>query len=352
MVCSRSFCISLIALFFTGIGIGQHINEFHYDNTGSDEGEFIEIVIVDPQPVNLIEYKVYLYRSSDGTSYRSRSLNGITPTCSSGMCYYVWSVNPIQNGPNGIAIVQETISDTTLYDFISYEGAFTATDGGAKGVSSIDIGISEDGNTPVGWSLQERSDGTWFAGPETRGSVNPIELLSFEAKYVEERNGVLVAWQTASEINNQFFEIQRSLDQQSFWTIAKIEGAGNSQEIRKYSYFDQVQDRKWIFYRLKQTDYDGSVSYSWVISIRIHSENTLRDVRLITRPNNIQLHSSGYKHPIDIALYDAIGRKLFSREKVHTGEYIPVSIPLRGIVFYHLQSRGMQHTDRLLIMGK
>lgn len=332
----------------------QYISEFHYDNVGGDQGEFIEVVIQNPQPTDLKEYKIYLYRSN-GTYYRDRRLYGIAPLCSGGMCYYVWTLNPINNGPsNGIALVRETDIDTTVYDFISYEGTLTATDGGAVDSSSTDIGISEDNSTPVGWSLQKRKDGVWIAGPETKGYVNPIELLSFDGFYHNEKKGVVLEWRTASELNNRYFEIQKSFDQRSFRTLAEVAAAGHSQELRSYSFIDLNTNHGQVYYRLKQVDYDGSFAYSPVIAVAIDhgSGGVLANVKPVLRHQEIYLSPSGYRHPVDLSIYDGLGRRILYLKQIRPGGVIPFSCTTHVVLFYKIQSQGRQHSGRFMTLGQ
>ena len=122
------------------------INEFHYDDGGTDAGEFVEVAA--PTGTDLSTYAVVLYNGSGGASYDTDPLSAFTasgPFGPSGV-FTLWTlaypVNGIQNGsPDGIALVQ----GTTVLEFLSYEGSFTATNGPASGMTSVDIGVSELG---------------------------------------------------------------------------------------------------------------------------------------------------------------------------------------------------------------
>ncbi len=93
----------------------------------------------------------------------------------------------------------------------------------------------------------------------------PVELTSFTAETVSD--GVLLKWTTASELNNQGFEIEKSSDGIKFFIIAFVEGAGTSTETKEYSYTDDVEFKggESFFYRLKQVDLDGTVQYSSIV---------------------------------------------------------------------------------------
>ncbi|MEE2951533.1 MAG: choice-of-anchor I family protein [Pseudomonadota bacterium] len=151
------------------------INEFHYDNAGGDVGEFVEIA--GPADADLDGFSIVLYNGSNGSSYATYALTVGTSTVSNGVRFITVELpkDGLQNGaPDGIALV----GPEGVVQFLSYEGAFTATDGPAAGMTSTDIGVAEGGE-PAGQSLQltgtgsEASDFTW-TGPadETPGAAN------------------------------------------------------------------------------------------------------------------------------------------------------------------------------------
>lgn len=93
----------------------------------------------------------------------------------------------------------------------------------------------------------------------------PVELNSFTASV---NNGeVNLTWETASEINNLGFELQRSMDNKTWNTFAFIEGKGNSSIATKYSYVDKNPPAWKTFYRLVQNDYDGAKKIFDVIEV-------------------------------------------------------------------------------------
>jgi hypothetical protein len=152
------------------------INEIHYDNSGTDAGEAIEIA--GPAGANLAGWSLVLYNGANGQSYNSRTLSGVIPDQQNGFGTLVFDypTDGIQNGsPDGIALV----NGTALVQFLSYEGSFTAVNGPAAGVTSTDIGVAETSSTPLGESLQLRGAGsiyqdfTWdVPSPSSPGAVN------------------------------------------------------------------------------------------------------------------------------------------------------------------------------------
>ncbi len=107
----------------------------------------------------------------------------------------------------------------------------------------------------------------------------PIELLSFNAHLIE--NKVELKWSTASEINNDYFTIEKSYDVIDWDVIGIIDGAGNSNQILNYQYLD-TKLKGIQYYRLKQTDFDSKFEYSKIVSVNYSIDNILNT---ITYPN-------------------------------------------------------------------
>lgn len=107
-------------------------------------------------------------------------------------------------------------------------------------------------------------------GSSTGNNPLPIELLSFHAKPYN--NTVLLSWETASEINNDFFSLERSTDAINFYKIGEVDGSGTSVEPVKYFYVDENPFQGISYYRLKQTDFDGSYEYFPAIAVEINEE--------------------------------------------------------------------------------
>ena len=158
------------------------VSEFHYDNTGTDTGERVEISA--PAGTSLGGWSVVFYNGSTpgaAVTYRTLTLSGTIPaTCDArGVLFFSLPTDGIQNGPNdGFALV----GPSGVVELLSYEGSFTASNGPAAGMESVDIGVSQAGTAPVGSSIQRRGDGTWsFETSNTFGACNdgdepPVEV--------------------------------------------------------------------------------------------------------------------------------------------------------------------------------
>ncbi len=153
------------------------VNEIHYDNTGTDAGEAVEVA--GPAGTDLSGWSLVLYNGNGGGAYEATPLSGTIPDQDDGFgtLSFGYPSNGIQNGsPDGVALVDPAGS---VVQFLSYEGVFTAAGGPADGRASADIGVSESGSDPVGQSLRltgsgdEDADFIW-APPAAAsfGSVN------------------------------------------------------------------------------------------------------------------------------------------------------------------------------------
>lgn len=101
----------------------------------------------------------------------------------------------------------------------------------------------------------------------------PISLVKFEGKALNSTQAKLT-WQTASEQNNQYFEVEKSIDGQNFEKIITVDGAGNSSILRNYSVIDN-DFRNMAYYRLRQKDFNGASTLSHVMIVKGNTENLL-----------------------------------------------------------------------------
>jgi hypothetical protein len=153
------------------------INEIHYDNSGTDVDEGIEIA--GPAGTDLTGWTVVCYNGNGGGTYANITLNGslADQTNGFGTIWFPVAVNGLQNGnPDGVALVN---SSTEVIQFLSYGGTFAAADGPANGITSTDIGVAQSSSTAVGYTLQLQGTGTtytdftWAANiAATRGASN------------------------------------------------------------------------------------------------------------------------------------------------------------------------------------
>jgi hypothetical protein len=110
-----------------------------------------------------------------------------------------------------------------------------------------------------------------------------IELVFFYARPDKDKRKVKLEWQTASEVNNDFFTIEKSLNGTDWEIVKKVDGAGNSGKLLNYSAYDYSPYAGVSYYRLKQTDYDGGYTISGIISI-----DNLKGTKSVIRISNMK----------------------------------------------------------------
>ena len=128
------------------------------------------------------------------------------------------------------------------------------------------------------------------------------------------KSNVDITWATASEINNAYFDVERSADAESFTSIAKVAGAGNSEITINYKIIDNNPLAGVSYYRLKQVDVDSNFTYSDVVSVL---DSRIRDKSgsdkgfpyLITTPS-VHIDASGSDVPVIVTVFDISGRMI------------------------------------------
>lgn len=134
---------------------------------------------------------------------------------------------------------------------------------------------STTGNTTSGSILSGSAISSF--SPFTLASASsanplPIKLVDFTASIVREETAVLLDWQTESEVNNDFFTIERSSDGYNWIAIHKASGAGSSNSLLRYEHLDENPLSGISYYRLKQTDFDGEYEYFPVRSVILSND--------------------------------------------------------------------------------
>lgn len=175
-LCALAVCASAHADVF--------INEFHYDNSGTDSNEKIEVIA--PAGTSLAGWKIVLYNGNGGVQYGTYNLSGTTTDQCGGhgtSVVTIPSTPGLQNGaPDGFALVN---ASNQVVQFLSYEGTFAATDGPASGMTSSAIPQAETDTTPAGYSLRLTGSGSAYsqfswaaAAASSFGACNPGQTLS------------------------------------------------------------------------------------------------------------------------------------------------------------------------------
>lgn len=157
----------------------------------------------------------------------------------------------------------------------------------------------------------------------------PVELRTFQA-YSEQKQ-VKLYWQTASELNNDYFNIERSSDGKNFETIGKIKGKGTTMTINNYTFSDQNPLNGINYYRLKQVDWNDNFEYSPIAVIQINS--TESELKIYPNPANdfikIELPKS-WSDDVSIQIFDVAGQLVYHEKSNDKLSIIPLSMLPKG----------------------
>ena len=157
---------------------------------------------------------------------------------------------------------------------------------GAETAVVRDLNICKgDGSNPIIDLVSGTID---TASIEICGLALPVELYTYDVKLKD--NQVRIDWSTASEIDNDYFIVERSTDGYYFEEFAKVEGSGNTTSIRNYGVTDEFPFEGVSYYRLRQVDYDGKMTFFDIKTV--DNKNGYVDKNGITVfPNPIMEHS-------------------------------------------------------------
>lgn len=169
----------------------------------------------------------------------------------------------------------------------------------------------------------------------------PIELAAFDLKTSDET--VILSWITESETNNKGFDIQRFSGLNMVWkTIAFVSGAGSSHASEEYNYEDAAAPPGVNYYRLKQVDYDQTVSFSSVITAKLEEENkytmypTLARYEVLIKMNGKHDHNRSRQYQV----FDLMGQ-LMHEGPFAEGVTLDVSAYSAGSYFVNISFGGI-----------
>ena len=184
----------------------------------------------------------------------------------------------------------------------------------------------------------------------------PVELTSFTAKYLS--SGVVLNWQTATEINNNKFEVERQINDGNWEVVGEVLGHGNSNTVIDYTYTDSKTSTKGKYnYRLKQIDNDGTFKYTQVVNVTVGNLDSYELAQNYPNPFNPSTNIN-FTMPkagnVKIVLFNALGQEvatLFNGNKdagFHTVQFNANGLP-SGIYFYQMTSEGFNQVKKMIL---
>ncbi len=187
--------------------------------------------------------------------------------------------------------------------------------------------------------------------------IVPVELTSFTAN-VNNKGDVILNWTTATELNNQMFEIERRSEDGQYIMIGYVNGHGTTTESQEYSYVDNTVETGTFFYRLKQIDFLGTYEYSDEVEVEVKGPLTFGLEQNYPNPFNPSTNVK-YSVPemgvVKLSIYSVIGEEaaVLVDGIVQAGFYeitFDASNLPSGVYFYRLQAGSFIKTKKMLLL--
>lgn len=153
-------------------------------------------------------------------------------------------------------------------------------------------------------------------GALTTSNPLPIELLDFRVEK-NATHGADIKWRTTSEKNNDYFTIERSRDGHTFEDLVRIKGAGTSTDVLNYTVTDTEPYNGISYYRLKQTDFDGSYSYSQLIALTFGNQNILQvfpNPVYLGKTSMLMINGISASEEVTIRIRNLQGKEIFAKK--------------------------------------
>ena len=206
-------------------------------------------------------------------------------------------------------------------------------------------GPTTNGPFTPGGGYVETSVSVSAFSPFTIGStgginVLPIELLSFTAS--PKGQFVETHWVTSTEINNEYFTVERSVDAVNFTKVGRVQGAGNSTSELSYSFIDEAPYSGISYYRLKQTDFDGATTYSDIRSVRMDTDKRFELINVYRSEQGVNLTYRSDVEILQVEVFDMLGKRIYKTPVHNVGGVSTIGPSLvRGMYVLRL-SNGVE----------
>jgi hypothetical protein len=257
---------------------------------------------------------------------------------------YLVAENTTTTNPTGLTMAQRWNAASNAWD--------PPIGPGTNGLNSGSVGtVKADGiSTFSSWILSRAA------------TPLPIELLDFNASCCTDNGEVDLYWVTATETNNDYFTVERSIDGNNFSQLTIVDGAGNSTVRLNYSTLDPEPENGLNYYRLKQTDFDGNYTYSNVVAVENKNSNGLQ-FNIYPNPSVGQSAYMSIEGLVDeaeilVVVYDVWGQESYSKVIIadEDSENIIAIDPSgklpAGIYFVKATSGQTTYQQKMIISGK
>jgi len=232
----------------------------------------------------------------------------------------VWKIEPSIQPTDTISLTLQWLADNDNGVNLSEANVWYTVDNGVTWQAYKDT-FDASINRTITFGIDHFS--YWTVGGT--GLPFPINLLNLKATLLANQKG-LIEWTTSSEINNNYFEVEKMESFNHFNVIGKVKGAGNSTQINNYSLIDDNVKIGTNYYRLKQIDFNGTFTYSDIVSLYKDNE---RIVLMYPNPSitsvTINISEVSSISPAEITFINALGQEVLKTTTIVNDNNINVS---------------------------
>ena len=173
--------------------------------------------------------------------------------------------------------------------------------------------------------------------------VLPVELSEFSGK--ADQSNAILSWQTLSELNNDYFEVEHSIDGINFTSIGSVLGHGTSSTQHNYQFVHKNVKNDINYYRLKQVDFDGRFEYSKMISILFSKDK----ITFLPNPTIGFIQIKGINSSnATLKITDGTGRMVKNDHPVSDNQTINISDQPNGLYFFIIQTERTTIVKRII----
>lgn len=221
---------------------------------------------------------------------------------------------------------------------------------GAKGVEWIELNSLDNGSEVAANSVDNNETELviTLASPD---KALPVSLLDFKS-YCD-NDIVRLQWQTASEINNDYFIVEKSHDGFTYSEMARVSGNGNSNSLNNYEIIDVNDNSEIIYYRLSQVDFDGKTTTFNPISSHCGNKKDIEFTIVNPAQEQITIFSSeNLNTEVEVSLIDASGRIIFLKKMYQNQNTwnFPINNLSQGIYYLRFSSDIYSKTKPISIL--
>ncbi len=291
LIYNNSFYCKNYCLDLRGVGAGTTVknNILHcYGSTASD----YPLYMANNSNQIVCDYNLYFKAGSYYVKWNGINMDALSGGTNNWKNYtYTHDVNSVTGNPNYVSAATGNLA---------IPAGSPAENKGVSGLVSVDIVESFRGTPPE------------IGAYEILVSL-PVELLNFNGDCIN--NEIKFMWSTGSEFNNDFFTIEKSVDLKNWASSFSIQGAGNSNSILHYEGTEKNQLAGTIYYRLKQSDFDGRYEYSKVIAVE-NCKNGNAELSVFPNPSDGRFNITSSEKISSVEITNIAGQKIFYSKNI------------------------------------